>query len=79
VGFANEAFGEYLTSSLSTINQQTAHIREEAARLFNGSTLFNVAAVISTMKDSTAILYDAGFVVNKIPGKTFHSQKLQIK
>lgn len=28
--------------------------------LYNGSPLFNVAAVISTMKDSTAILYDAG-------------------
>ena len=30
--------------------------------LYNGSPLFNVAAVISTMKDSTAILYDAGLV-----------------
>jgi len=28
--------------------------------LYNGSPLFNVAAVISTQKDSTAILYDAG-------------------
>lgn len=30
--------------------------------LYNGSPLFNVAAVISTQKDSTAILYDAGLV-----------------
>ena len=34
--------------------------------LYNGSSLFNVAAVISTMKDSTAILYDAGFVSKEI-------------
>jgi LacI family transcriptional regulator len=34
VGFANEAFGEYLTPSLSTINQQTVRMGEEAARLF---------------------------------------------
>lgn len=30
--------------------------------LYNGQPLFNVAAVVSTMKDSTAILYDAGLV-----------------
>jgi hypothetical protein len=29
---------------------------------YNGSPLFNIAAVISTAKDSTAILYDAGLV-----------------
>lgn len=34
IGFANEAFGEYLTPSLSTVNQQTVHMGEEAARLF---------------------------------------------
>lgn len=34
IGFANEAFGEYLTPSLSTVNQQTATMGEEAARLF---------------------------------------------
>ncbi|WP_018629935.1 hypothetical protein [Niabella aurantiaca] len=30
--------------------------------IYNGSPLFNVAAVVSTAKDSTAILYDAGLV-----------------
>lgn len=30
--------------------------------LYNGSPLINIAAVISTTKDSTAILYDAGLV-----------------
>jgi hypothetical protein len=30
--------------------------------LFNGSPLVNIAAVISTQKDSTAILYDAGLL-----------------
>jgi len=30
--------------------------------LYNGSPLFNIAAVVSTQKDSTAILYDAGLV-----------------
>ncbi|MCX2496111.1 hypothetical protein OQX63_21625 [Pedobacter sp. PF22-3] len=33
--------------------------------LYNGSPLFNVAAVVSTQKDSTAILYDAGLVSKK--------------
>ncbi|TCD08548.1 hypothetical protein EZ449_11940 [Pedobacter frigidisoli] len=33
--------------------------------LYNGSPLFNVAAVMSSQKDSTAILYDAG-LVNKL-------------
>ncbi len=33
--------------------------------LYNGSPLFNVAAVVSTAKDSTAILYDAGLVNKK--------------
>ena len=34
IGFANEAFGQYLTPSLSTVNQQTALMGEEAAKLF---------------------------------------------
>lgn len=34
---------------------------------YNGTPLFNVAAVISTMKDSTAILYDAGLTSKKMP------------
>ena len=33
--------------------------------LYNGSPLFNIAAVISTNTDSTAILYDAGLVSSK--------------
>ena len=34
VGFANETFGEFITPSLSTVNQQTAVMGESAARLF---------------------------------------------
>jgi LacI family transcriptional regulator len=34
VGFANEAFGEYITPSLSTVNQQTVRMGQEAANLF---------------------------------------------
>lgn len=34
IGFANESFGEYLTPSLSTVNQQTVYMGEEAAKLF---------------------------------------------
>ena len=34
IGFANENFGEYLTPSLSTIDQQTIRMGEVAARLF---------------------------------------------
>ncbi|MDQ6610006.1 MAG: LacI family transcriptional regulator [Bacteroidota bacterium] len=34
IGFANEAFGRYITPSLSTVNQQTTKMGEEAAKLF---------------------------------------------
>lgn len=34
IGFANEAFGEYITPSLSTVNQQTVKMGEEAAKIF---------------------------------------------
>jgi LacI family transcriptional regulator len=34
IGFANEMFGQYLTPSLSTVNQHTVRMGEEAARLF---------------------------------------------
>ena len=33
IGFANEAFGEFITPSLSTVNQQTVKMGEEAAKL----------------------------------------------
>ncbi|MFT4024597.1 MAG: LacI family DNA-binding transcriptional regulator [Flavihumibacter sp.] len=34
IGFANEAFGEFITPSLSTVNQQTVKMGEEAAKLY---------------------------------------------
>lgn len=34
IGFANEPFGQYITPSLSTVNQQTVQMGEEAAKLF---------------------------------------------
>ena len=34
IGFANEAFGAYITPSLSTVDQQTTRMGEEAAQLF---------------------------------------------
>jgi len=34
IGFANEAFGEYISPSLSTVDQQTIRMGEEAAKLF---------------------------------------------
>jgi LacI family transcriptional regulator len=34
IGFANEAFSAYITPSLSTVDQQTIKMGEEAARLF---------------------------------------------
>jgi LacI family transcriptional regulator len=34
IGFANEAFSEFITPSLSTVDQQTIKMGEEAARLF---------------------------------------------
>lgn len=38
--------------------------------LYNGQPLFNVAAVITTQVDSTAILYDAGLVAEQQPVKS---------
>lgn len=38
IGFANEPFGQYITPSLSTVNQHATKMGEEAARLF-----FNVS------------------------------------
>lgn len=34
IGFANEPFGEYMSPSLSTVNQQTVLMGEEAAKIF---------------------------------------------
>ncbi len=34
IGFANEAFGAYITPSLSTVDQQTVRMGEEAAHIF---------------------------------------------
>ena len=34
IGFANEPFGSYKTPSLSTVDQQTIKMGEEAAKLF---------------------------------------------
>jgi LacI family transcriptional regulator len=34
IGFANEAFGAFITPSLSTVDQQTIRMGEEAAKLF---------------------------------------------
>lgn len=38
--------------------------------LYDGQPLFNIAAVVSTQKDSTAILYDAGLVGRQRPVKS---------
>ncbi|MCS3736660.1 hypothetical protein [Mucilaginibacter dorajii] len=38
--------------------------------LYDGQPLFNIAAVVSTQKDSTAILYDAGLVSRQQPVKS---------
>jgi len=38
--------------------------------LYNGEPMFNVAAMVSTQIDSTAILYDAGLVAKTQPVKT---------
>lgn len=34
IGFANESFGKYISPTLTTIDQQTTHMGEEAAKLF---------------------------------------------
>jgi LacI family transcriptional regulator len=47
IGFANEAFGAYITPSLSTVDQQTIKMGESAAHLFfdriEGNDFYNTA------------------------------------
>jgi LacI family transcriptional regulator len=50
-GFANEQFCEYLTPSLSTVNQQTSTMGEAAAKLFF---------------DTPANYFQEGFVAQKL-------------
>jgi LacI family transcriptional regulator len=50
VGFANEPFGEYITPSLSTVNQQTVQMGEEAAKLFFKSLVANGSEKLSPFK-----------------------------
>lgn len=50
VGFANEPFGEYITPSLSTVNQQTVQMGEEAAKLFFKSLAGNGAERLNPFK-----------------------------
>lgn len=50
VGFANELFGEYITPSLSTVNQQTVQMGEEAAKLFFKSPANNGTQKLNPFK-----------------------------
>lgn len=50
VGFANEPFGEYITPSLSTVNQQTVQMGEEAAKLFFKSLANNGTEKLNPFK-----------------------------
>lgn len=49
-GFANEAFGEYITPSLTTVNQQTDRMGEEAAKLFFEIINSKNSAAVNTRK-----------------------------
>lgn len=53
IGFANEAFGEYITPSLSSVNQKTVQMGEEAAKLFFDSIGNNV---LTNLKPSKMVL-----------------------
>ena len=52
IGFANEPFGEHISPSLSTVNQQTVQMGREAAKLFfesfknGGSANFKPAKLV---------------------------------
>ncbi len=48
IGFANEAFGEYISPSLSTVDQQTIKMGQEAARMF-----FEMSAIGSFYQQPT--------------------------
>jgi LacI family transcriptional regulator len=58
IGFANEPFGAYITPSLSTIDQQTTRMGEEAARLF-----FNAPAKDFYKEEPQKLLLDPVLVV----------------
>lgn len=61
------AVSKHGTRTVVTIDKVSAETFNGALEitLYNGSPLLNIAAVISTQKDSTAILYDAGLVSKK--------------
>jgi hypothetical protein len=61
---AVSSVGSRTTIKISEVNAQDFKGWIEIT-LYNGSRLFNVAAVMSTTSDSTAIVYDAGLVSNE--------------
>lgn len=53
IGFANEAFGEYITPSLSTVDQQTIRMGEAAAKMFfelSGEGFYKTAPAKQTLE-----------------------------
>ncbi len=67
-GISSEGSRTVITVSQITAERFSGDIQ---ITLYNGSPLFNIAAVMSTEVDSTAVVYDAGLV-----SKTFDWQRL---
>jgi LacI family transcriptional regulator len=67
IGFANEAFGSYITPSLSTVDQQTIKMGEEAAKLFFRLSITNnfYAGTPKKIVLEPTLIYRASSVRNK--------------
>jgi LacI family transcriptional regulator len=67
IGFANESFGEYITPSLSTVDQQTIRMGEAAAKLFfelSGEKSFYKSSPKQTVLEPVLIFRDSSLRKN---------------
>ena len=69
IGFANEAFGKYITPSLSTVDQQTIKMGEAAAKLFfelSGKKTFYTPHPRKTVLEPVLIFRESSLRKNRI-------------
>ena len=70
IGFANEEFGNYITPSLSTVDQQTVRMGEEAARLLmtlTNKNTFYIEEPVKIILEPQMIFRESSLKKNKMP------------
>ncbi len=76
IGFANEAFGEYISPSLSTVDQQTIRMGEEAAKLFfklSANNTFYKVDPVKKMLEPELIFRDSSLKIKVSTHDNVHS------